>query len=267
MLQKYTISENTCYACSVKRTKIVFPLVLSNPNKLVYSDVFLLVCVCVNVRCVFLSDVLLLWAVFAFCIFASDKNMNTDNEINRMDGSRHCCRLLHSHINWSGGCFFAHQPTYFYPFLALHAWNCDIFRVWENASSHLSLKFYKPTNQPSDQPTEMSIQHFQNDKFTYISTVLFVEHPFGIMLCHSSTKWTAAILSFLLLRLQQDAIYGMEIYVLITNCIFHLVNSVQRKMVRANFKANETLTMRNTKHEKIEYKKKAKIITHGLFII
>lgn len=158
--------------------------------------------------------------------------------------------------------FFAHQPTYFYPFLALHAWNCDIFRVWENASSHLSLRFFKPTNRPSDQPTEMSIQHFQNDKFTYISTVLFVEHPFGIMLCHSSTKWTAAILSFLL-RLQQDAIYGMEIYVLITNCIFHLVNSVQCKMVRANFKANETLTMRYTKHEKIEYKKRLKLSLMG----
>lgn len=149
-------------------------------------------------------------------------------------------------------------------FLSISCIACDIFRVWENASSHLSLRFFKPTNRPSDQPTEMSIQHFQNDKFTYISTVLFVEHPFGIMLCHSSTKWTAAILSFLL-RLQQDAIYGMEIYVLITNCIFHLVNSVQCKMVRANFKANETL--RYTKHEMIEYKKKAKIITHGLFII
>lgn len=111
MLQKYTISENTCYACSVKWTKIVFPLVLSNPNKLVYSDVLLLVCV--NVRCFFLSDVLLLWAVFAFCIFTSDKNMNTDNEINRMDGSRHCCRLLHSHINWSGGCFFCPSTNIF----------------------------------------------------------------------------------------------------------------------------------------------------------
>lgn len=72
MLQKYTISENTCYACSVKRTKIVFPLVLSNPNKLVYSDVFLLVCVCVCkcsvrffIRCAFaLSSVRFLYLCF-----------------------------------------------------------------------------------------------------------------------------------------------------------------------------------------------------------
>lgn len=97
----------------------------------------------------------------------------------------------YSHINWDGFCFFffAHQPTYFDPFLAFGCVKRRYF-VWE-CIKPFEVKIHQPPEQPTDQPCLHS--HFWNDKFSYISTVLFVEHPFGIMLCHSSTKWTAVI--------------------------------------------------------------------------
>lgn len=263
MLQKYTISENTCCACSVQWTKIeqaVRYWVLSNPNKLLYFQlwfffiIFSFVCVCVCVVFYSFSSSCIpcaLASCMRYCSLACRmKNMKSEQRINRMDlyketvvKFQHIVISIESKFEFFflGSCSFP-VSSILACFLALNAQSFAFDRNRSRMhSNHLGRSNTLNGKTSSSHPFSL-----QNDKFVSIPTVLFVEHPFGIMLCHSSTKWTAQHSFTRHFRWRscqcktRCVIWRMEFYVLITNCIFYLAkfrfSPKRMPMVLGNFK-------------------------------